>query len=55
MAVKITNVGHPLAGKTVVLTGSFESIKRSDAQARLRNFGAKASASVSQKTDYVIS
>jgi len=54
MAVKITNVGHPLAGKTVVLTGSFESIKRSDAQARLRNFGAKVSASVSQKTDYVI-
>ncbi len=52
--VKKAATGHPLVGKTVVLTGSFETVKRSDAQARLRDLGAKASGSVSQKTDYVI-
>jgi len=54
MTVKKHDTGHPLAGKTVVLTGSFTSLKRSDAQAQLRALGAKASASVSIKTDYVI-
>jgi len=54
MAVKTTHIGHPLAGSTVVLTGSFASIKRSDAHVRLLEFGAKVSASVSKKTDYVI-
>lgn len=54
MDVKKHDAGHPLAGKTVVLTGSFESVKRSEAQSQLRDLGAKASASVSSKTDYVI-
>jgi len=51
---KVIDGSHPLAGKTVVLTGTFESVKRSDAQAALRDLGAKASSSVSKKTDYVI-
>ena len=54
MTVKTHDTGHPLVGKTVVLTGSFEFVKRSDAQAQLRALGAKASASVSIKTDYVV-
>ena len=45
---------HPLAGKKVVLTGSFEHIKRSDAQERLRALGVQVTGSVSQRTDLVI-
>ena len=54
MDAKKADVGHPLVGKTVVLTGSFETVKRSDAQTKLREFGAKVSGSVSSKTDYVV-
>ena len=45
---------HPLAGKTVVLTGSFEQIQRRQAQEQLRALGAKPAGSVSAKTDIVI-
>ena len=46
--------GHPLAGKTVVLTGSFAAIQRRAAQEQLRVFGAKPASSVSKKTDLLI-
>jgi len=52
--VKEKPENHPLSGKRVVLTGSFEQIKRSDAQNKLRDLGAKPSGSVSKNTDYVI-
>ncbi|MDX8404317.1 MAG: NAD-dependent DNA ligase LigA [Mariprofundaceae bacterium] len=45
---------HPLAGKTVVLTGTLEQISRSDAQAALRKLGIKPAGSVSNKTDVVV-
>ncbi|MFQ5344833.1 MAG: NAD-dependent DNA ligase LigA [Mariprofundus sp.] len=45
---------HPLAGKTVVLTGSFEAIQRRTAQEQLRAMGAKPAGSVSKNTDLVI-
>jgi len=45
---------HPLAGKTIVLTGSFASIQRRVAQEQLRAFGAKPTGSVSKNTDIVI-
>jgi len=45
---------HPLAGKTIVLTGSFESIQRRVAQEQLRALGAKPTGSVSKNTDIVI-
>jgi len=45
---------HPLAGKTIVLTGSFESIQRRVAQEQLRAIGAKPTGSVSKNTDLVI-
>jgi len=46
--------GHPLAGKTVVLTGTLVQMTRQQAQAGLRGVGAKAAGSVSKKTDYVV-
>ena len=45
---------HPLAGKTVVLTGSFAQIQRRQAQERLRALGARPAGSVSANTDIVI-
>ncbi|ODS12115.1 NAD-dependent DNA ligase LigA [Vibrio scophthalmi] len=45
------SVPQPLAGKTVVLTGSLSQLSRSDAKAALQNLGAKVAGSVSKKTD----
>lgn len=44
----------PLLNKTFVLTGSFESMGRNDAKAKLQALGAKVSGSVSAKTDYLV-
>ena len=44
----------PLAGKTVVITGTLPGISREEAGARLEAAGAKVSGSVSKKTDYVV-
>ena len=44
----------PLAGWTMVLTGTMESLTRDDATAQLRALGAKVSSSVSKKTSVVI-
>jgi DNA ligase (NAD+) len=44
----------PLAGKTVVLTGTLSSLTRDEAKARLEALGAKVSSSVSKRTDYVV-
>lgn len=44
----------PLAGKTVVLTGTLSSLSRSDAKKRLQALGAKVTGSVSKKTDMVV-
>jgi DNA ligase (NAD+) len=45
---------HPLAGKTVVLTGGFDAIQRRMAQEQLRALGARPTGSVSKNTDIVI-
>jgi len=42
---------QPLAGKTVVLTGSLSQLSRGDAKAALQDLGAKVTGSVSKKTD----
>lgn len=45
---------NPCKGKTFVLTGTLDSMGRSNAEALLRKLGANVSGSVSKKTDFVV-
>jgi DNA ligase (NAD+) len=44
----------PLAGKTLVVTGSLERFSRQEAEEAIRRAGGRAAGSVSKKTDYLV-
>jgi DNA ligase (NAD+) len=45
---------QPLAGKTIVLTGSFPTLSREAARDLIERHGGRVTGSVSKKTDYVV-
>lgn len=46
--------GGPLAGKSVVVTGTLSTMSRDDAFAKIRAAGGSVSSSISSKTDYLV-
>jgi DNA ligase (NAD+) len=51
---KEKQLGNALSGKTVVVTGTLPTLKRSEAEALIRAHGGNASGSVSKKTDLLL-
>jgi DNA ligase (NAD+) len=49
-----STTSSPIAGKTVVFTGTFTNLTRSEAKAQAEKFGAKISNSISKNTDFLI-
>ena len=52
--VKATASDSSLAGKTMVFTGTLETMTRAEAKSRAESLGAKVAGSVSKKTDFVV-
>ncbi len=51
---EVINYSSPLAGKTIVFTGTLTSMGRAEAKAKALSLGAKVAGSVSKNTDYVV-
>ncbi len=49
-----TGASDKLAGKTIVVTGSFDNYSRKDMEEMITSNGGKATGSVSKKTDYLV-
>ena len=50
----LERAAQPLAGMTVVITGTLPNLSREQAKERLEAAGAKVAGSVSKKTTYVV-
>jgi DNA ligase (NAD+) len=53
-ATRVERRPSPLAGKTVVFTGTLERMARAEAKARAEELGAKVASAVAGSTDYVV-
>jgi DNA ligase (NAD+) len=53
-AAGVAAMAGPLAGKTVVVSGTIEGFSREEAEEAVRAAGGKAPGSVSKKTDYLV-
>ena len=53
-AYRSSRVSSLLEGKTIVVTGTLETLSREQANALIANHGGKAASSVSKKTSYVL-
>jgi DNA ligase (NAD+) len=53
-APRAVAAGGPLAGKSLVVTGTLEGFSREEAGEAIREAGGKVAGSVSKKTDYVV-
>ncbi len=53
-SVSVVAASSALAGKSIVVTGTLVKYGREEIERRLRDIGAKASGSVSKKTDYLL-
>jgi DNA ligase (NAD+) len=51
---ELPSLESPISGKTVVFTGTLETMTRSEAKAHAERLGANVTNSISQRTDYVV-
>ena len=54
MEAPVVAADSPLAGKTVVITGTLPTMSRDEAAAHIARLGGKTSSAVSKKTDYLL-